>query len=387
MTRHKENVLTNAGWDEAAISVYRAATEQQPTDTTLADSLFLIGSPLYEKMFDALHLSATAKLTHLLHQLEATIDQHQFLQLSGPHRIDPELPPHALFFSKLRRSVQLAFPTAEGLGTSPLGRKVHLFRSYIDQHNMTYIRTHYDGKTDYEKLQHYLTDFKLSCDYTTGANFHNRAATDFRFPANMKLQIPKKNTAPRPYKNTRMAEFIVEIATGRFVSEWNCYTRLTNGHYQSDPAAYHLPNCRDIANTASFNYGVSHGQNHDVAKNDYSHRRLDVQHPIDPSIRKQATRLWKSEGDFNKTGNYADLVKRGPRDVSAWQAIPVTQQDDMYQAFLAFCRNKRRNKGFHRFYRQLPHSKKRRTLTLVLYAISICLLLLILWLFSQLISL
>lgn len=383
---NKESFLTNAGWDEAAITVFQSASQSQSNTTTLSDSLVLIGSPLYEKMFDALQLSATAKLTLIFSHLEATIDKHQFLQLAGPYRLDPELPPHALFFSKLRRSVQLAFPTAEGLGTSPIGRKVHLFRSYIDQHNLTYIRSHYDGKSDYEKLQHYLADFKLTCDYTTGANFHNRAQDAFRFPANMKLQIPQKKTAPRPYNNARMAEFIIEIATGRFVSEWNCYTRLPNGHYQSDPAAYELSHCRDIANTASFNYGVSHGQNHDIAKNDQSHQWLDVQHPADPLLRKQATRLWKSEADYNKTGFYADLVKRGPRDVSAWHTIPVTKQSETYHEFVTFCRKKRRNKGFHRFYRQLPQQKKRRTLLFMLYGMSFCLVLLIIWLFIHVLS-
>ena len=48
------------------------------------------------------------------------------------------------------------------------------FRYYLDRQAIYYIRSHYEGANDYEKLLAYGKENNIEFDYTTGANYHNR---------------------------------------------------------------------------------------------------------------------------------------------------------------------------------------------------------------------
>lgn len=95
--------------------------------------------------------------------------------------------------------------------------------------------------------------FHLTFDYTTGARFHNRMVGDFDYLRNMKIQVPKRKTKLWEPNNARMSEFIVQISTGEFVSEWGIYRQLPNRRYDSQPDHYSVRELGPVANTESFN--------------------------------------------------------------------------------------------------------------------------------------
>ena len=164
-------------------------------------------------------------------------------------------------------------------------QQVHLFRYYLDRQAIYYIRNHYEGTTDYEKLLAYGKENNIEFDYTTSANYHNRIknSNGFQRPYNMKVQVPKGNTAEGDeLNNARMVEFIVNMDTGEFDSQWDAYDKhkLPNGRYNSDPSVYSEDELREIANTESFNYGLSTGQNSDVTEfYKGKHGKLDMNTP------------------------------------------------------------------------------------------------------------
>ena len=65
------------------------------------------------------------------------------------------------------------------------------FRYYLDRQAIYYIRSHYEGATDYEKLLAYGKENNIEFDYTTGSNYHNRFTPKdgFKRPYNMKVQV------------------------------------------------------------------------------------------------------------------------------------------------------------------------------------------------------
>ena len=85
----------------------------------------------------------------------------------------------------------------------------------------------------------------------------------------MKVQVPQGNSAKgKDLNNARMVEFIVNLDTGEFDSQWDAYDnhKLADGRYDSNPDNYSNEELREIANTESFNYGPSKGHNSDVTK-------------------------------------------------------------------------------------------------------------------------
>ena len=157
------------------------------------------------------------------------------------------------------------YQTDLGLGIDDLGIKLHLFRSWIDKQSMDYIRTNYKGKTDVDKLLAYSKDKKIKLDYTTGASYHNRSLGDFTYPQNMKIQLPQTSVmGPYGVSNSRFIEFIVNMDTRKFVSEWNVYKKRKDGSIDSNPKHYKIEDGADIADTDSANYGLSKGLNADL---------------------------------------------------------------------------------------------------------------------------
>ena len=206
------------------------------------------------------------------------------------------------------------------------------FRYYLDRQAIYYIRSHYEGATDYEKLLAYGKENNIEFDYTTGSNYHNRfeKSDGFKHPYNMKVQVPKGNSSKgKDLNNARMVEFIVNMDTGEFDSQWDAYDKhkLADGRYDSDPSVYSNEELREIANTESFNYGPSKGQNSDLTKFYIGkHGTLDVDGTPEPATRVRAKELFRYEKDLGKkdekTGNvgqFADIARKGNQDYEAWQ--------------------------------------------------------------------
>ena len=207
------------------------------------------------------------------------------------------------------------------------------FRYYLDRQAIYYIRNHYEGANDYEKLLAYGKENNIEFDYTTGSNYHNRfnPKDGFKRPYNMKVQVPQGNSAKgKDLNNARMVEFIVNLDTGEFDSQWDAYDKhkLANGRYDSDPDHYSKDELKEIANTESFNYGPSKGENTDVSGIYVGkHGMLDVDGTPEPATRTEAKKLFHSEDDLGKEnkrtghiGQFIDIVRRGGHeDFEAWK--------------------------------------------------------------------
>ncbi|MEG3142808.1 DUF3114 domain-containing protein [Streptococcus sp. 2A/TPW/M5] len=94
---------------------------------------------------------------------------------SKTHKISENLPPHGDFNMYFRRDVVKAFGDKHlNYKKDLLRQQVHFFRYYLDRQAIYYIRSHYDGANDYEKLLAYGKENNIEFDYTTGSNYHNR---------------------------------------------------------------------------------------------------------------------------------------------------------------------------------------------------------------------
>ncbi len=323
------------GWGPFAGSYYLWQYWRGRDCSKMFHELLCVGSPTYVRFLRASHLSAHEQLALILNaHLNASIDEHEFLQIHATrYRLATELAPHSFFFSYLRELVIRAYPDQRGLKADQLGTKVHLLRSYLDRQVIEYLR-HYHWSdepahsSDYERLLQYCQDHQLTLDYQTSANFHNRYHGEFTYPRNMKVQLMHDSQARR-YNDARMIEFIVDIATGQFVSEWNVYHETATGVIDADPTHYSIAELHEVADTESFNYGVPYGQYHVPARYRGTHQRLDIQQPVNSAIRQRAKKDWRYPRD------YADVVKSAS-DVQVWQSISPRDRQAVYRQFVNY---------------------------------------------------
>ncbi|WP_061455512.1 DUF3114 domain-containing protein, partial [Streptococcus parasanguinis] len=358
------NLKEKDGWDKDAIKAYVKSVSKRTTDVKTAselnarrDALYAetkeIGSDIYTEMYAASKLDSKAKIELVLKQLGAETDGNQFMHLtSKTHKISENLAPHGDFNMYFRRDVVKAFGDKHlNYKKDLLRQQVHFFRYYLDRQAIYYIRNHYEGATDYEKLLAYGKENNIEFDYTTGSNYHNRfnPKDGFKRPYNMKVQVPQGNSAKgKDLNNARMVEFIVNIDTGEFDSQWDAYDKhkLADGSYNSDLSAYSDDEFREIANTESFNYGPSKGQNSDVTKfYKGKHGMLDVDGTPEPATRSEAKKQFHSEsdlGDVDKdtghVGQFADIVRKGGHeDYEAWQrktkGMSEKEKEEEYNKF------------------------------------------------------
>ena len=225
---------------------------------------------------------------------------------------------------------------------------------------MDYIRANYKGKTDLDKLLAYSKDRKIHLDYTTGASYHNRSLGDFTYPENMKIQLPQTSVmGSYGVSNSRFIEFIVNMDTGRFVSEWNFYKKRKDGSIDSNPKHYKIEDGADIADTDSANYGLSKGLNADLpAYLNNSHTYLDVRHPADNAIRRKMVRKWKNAKNVLNGGRYADIVKKGGlKDLETWRQVKAEDRLQVYNAYLDYIRSHLVLNGFDSFYQETYKSQ------------------------------
>jgi len=333
------------GWDKDAIKGYVKGVSKRTADAKTGselnarrDALYAetkeIGSDIYTEMYASSKLDSKAKVELVLKQLGAETDKKQFMHLtSKTHKISENLPPHGDFNMYFRRDVVKAFGDKHlNYKEDLLRQQVHFFRYYLDRQAIYYIRSHYEGANDYEKLLAYGKENNIEFDYTTGSNYHNRfnPKDGFKRPYNMKVQVPQGNSAKgKDLNNARMVEFIVNLDTGEFESQWDAYDnhKLADGRYDSNPGKYSNEELREIANTESFNYGPSTGQNSDVTKfYEGKHGMLDVDGTPEPATRVRAKELFRYEKDLGKkdentghVGQFADIVRKGNQDYETWQ--------------------------------------------------------------------
>ena len=375
------NLKEKDGWDKDAIKAYVKSVSKRTTDVKTAselnarrDALYAetkeIGSDIYTEMYAASKLDSKAKIELVLKQLGAETDGNQFMHLtSKTHKISENLAPHGDFNMYFRRDVVKAFGDKHlNYKKDLLRQQVHFFRYYLDRQAIYYIRSHYDGATDYEKLLAYGKENNIEFDYTTGSNYHNRfnPKDGFKRPYNMKVQVPQGNSAKgKDLNNARMVEFIVNIDTGEFDSQWDAYDKhkLADGSYNSDLSAYSDDEFREIANTESFNYGPSKGQNSDVTKfYKGKHGMLDVDGTPEPATRSEAKKQFHSEsdlGDVDKdtghVGQFADIVRKGGHeDYEAWQrktkGMSEKEKEEEYNKFKASLNGDASNNNGYSYY-------------------------------------
>ena len=375
------NLKEKDGWDKDAIKAYVKSVSKRTTDVKTAselnarrDALYAetkeIGSDIYTEMYAASKLDSKAKIELVLKQLGAETDGNQFMHLtSKTHKISENLAPHGDFNMYFRRDVVKAFGDKHlNYKKDLLRQQVHFFRYYLDRQAIYYIRNHYEGATDYEKLLAYGKENNIEFDYTTGSNYHNRfnPKDGFKCPYNMKVQVPQGNSAKgKDLNNARMVEFIVNIDTGEFDSQWDAYDKhkLADGSYNSDLSAYSDDEFREIANTESFNYGPSKGQNSDVTKfYKGKHGMLDVDGTPEPATRSEAKKQFHSEsdlGDVDKdtghVGQFADIVRKGGHeDYEAWQrktkGMSEKEKEEEYNKFKASLNGDASNNNGYSYY-------------------------------------
>lgn len=141
----------DAGWDrqavyglvESAIKDTRfLPLEQAKTAVAeLFSEVEEVGSSAYERLFRFSAYRPQEKLSLLLWQLGAVLDQHGMLQLVGPYRFSKTIAPHATFWHLLAKTVQKAYPLGLlGSFNQEKAKKIHQLRMYIDRQNITYIR-------------------------------------------------------------------------------------------------------------------------------------------------------------------------------------------------------------------------------------------------------
>ncbi|WP_195412451.1 DUF3114 domain-containing protein [Streptococcus parasanguinis] len=373
------NLKEKDGWDKDAIKAYVKSVSKRTTDVKTAselnarrDALYAetkeIGSDIYTEMYAASKLDSKAKIELVLKQLGAETDGNQFMHLtSKTHKISENLAPHGDFNMYFRRDVVKAFGDKHlNYKKDLLRQQVHFFRYYLDRQAIYYIRNHYEGATDYEKLLAYGKENNIEFDYTTGSNYHNRfnPKDGFKRPYNMKVQVPQGNSAKgKDLNNARMVEFIVNIDTSEFDSQWDAYDKhkLADGSYNSDLSAYSDDEFREIANTESFNYGPSKGQNSDVTKfYKGKHGMLDVDGTPEPATRSEAKKQFHSEsdlGDVDKdtghVGQFADIVRKGGHeDYEAWQRKTkgMSEKEEEYNKFKASLNGDASNNNGYSYY-------------------------------------
>ena len=380
------------GWDKDAIKGYVKGVSKRTADIKTGselnarrDALYAetkeIGSDIYTEMYASSKLDSKAKVELVLKQLGAETDDYQFMHLtSKTHKISENLAPHGDFNMYFRRDVVKAFGDKHlNYQKDPLRQQVHFFRYYLDRQAIYYIRSHYEGANDYEKLLAYGKENNIEFDYTTGANYHNRfeKSDGFKRPYNMKVQVPQGNSSKyKDLNNARMVEFIVNMDTGEFDSQWDAYDKhkLANGRYDSNPDNYSKDELREIANTESFNYGPSKGNNTDVSGIYLGkHGMLDVDGTPEPATRTEAKRLFRYENDLGKkdeqtghVGQFADIVKgEGHEDYEAWQrntkGMSEEEKVEEYNKYKSYASGiKPSDRGYNKYTRSAEYIKEHK---------------------------
>lgn len=311
-------------------------------------------------------LPARLKIQLVLNHLGTYVDEHNFLQLAptAKYHIWADLAPLAEF-NVLFRTLVLQLYGKAPKNSRPLvqensdfTRCLNLFRGYIDRQAISYLRQTYPVlPNDFWRLAVYAKQCGVELDFETGANYHNRhlaEQSDF-VPENMKVQLAKNSSYGyfSRFNDARMVEFIINVDTLEFVSQWNVIKQEKTGKFCSDPEKYTVSELRALADTESFNYGIPHGKGRVPWRYRYSHGNLDGVNPLESDLRKRAKKFWHADGDAKKEANgYGDLVNsNGIADILCWQNVSRENRLALYRNYTSWLyQTKRTSTGIFRYY-------------------------------------
>lgn len=329
LKEQSKELIWEDGWDRRAVFAYLEAIDARfgefredvlteiPQEVYLKEleDLFLevhkVGSDVYTYMFEVSGLKAKEKALLVISQMGGYIDGNEMLQLAGAYQFDSEMPPHAEFLEAYAACVRTAWQKKSGAYKILDDQKIHQFRMYIDRQNIQYVRTHFEGKTDYEKLKNYANQYEFSLYYGEPSRHHNKILRKGRF----EMQEYDKVLTPN-----RLSEFIIDVRTGAFITEWDILkvdevTGIVSSteFYPNQKAA----EGKTIVDTESFNYAPA---NHEEA-----HQCLDVL-PASPGkkkenriylenkVKKTMKKVWKSPEKYQYRERYRsakDYQKEG----------------------------------------------------------------------------
>lgn len=366
--------LAKEGWDKRSLRYYRRNyLKQASAPMNCWQAIHEVGTPLYTKMLRRSWLPARLKIQLVLDHLGTYVDEHNFLQLAPTARyhIWADLAPLAEF-NVLFRALVLQLYGKAPKNSQPLAhensdftRRLNLFRGYIDRQAISYLRQTYpELPNDFWRLAVYAKQCGVELDFETGANYHNRhlaEQSDF-VPENMKVQLAKNSSYGyfSRFNDARMVEFIINIDTLEFVSQWNVIKQEKTGGFCSDPEKYTVSELRALADTESFNYGIPHGKGRVPWRYRYSHGNLDGVNPLESDLRKRAKKFWRADGDAKKEVNgYGDLVNsNGIADILCWQNVSRENRLALYRNYTSWLyQTKRSSTGIFHYY-ALHSSKK-----------------------------
>ena len=319
-----EELLDSAGWDKRAVFAYLEAVDnkfgqfargyegEQITQEEYLEQLdrvyksaHLIGSDVYTYMFESSRLKPKKKALLVIEQMGGYLDENGMLQLRGGDEFYLGMEPHSVFLEDYAKCVQDAYKKKNKTYKRLDDPMIHQFRMYIDKHNIEYVRNNFEGKTDYEKLRNYAKEFEFSLYYGEPSRHHNKMLKDGAFEGQKHDKILTPN---------RLAEFIVDVETGEFVTEWDVLKTGEEANVLSRDASYKKEKeseRKKVVDTESFNYAPA----------DYveAHQMLDVL-PASPSkekkfylennFKKKIKKAWKSpekkvyEEKYRKPSDY-----------------------------------------------------------------------------------
>jgi hypothetical protein len=276
-------------WNELAIHRYLEELVQAMQDSNFDNwskiiaefemAIAKIGSPLYCELLEASQLNAQLKLSLVLKQLGAKIDNHNHLQTTGHYYFDERLRPESPFWESMANWIQMSFLKGMSINAYPamdesILQMVFQLRHLIDLQNIYYIRCHYSGNTDFAKLQNYARMSQQKLVYRDRSRFHNRVARirDSKTGSLIKAPFTYQQNDKVKTQNG-LSEFIISAQSGNFVTQWD-YLKTVKGEYilergrfrqvtaishdliDSNPKHYQLKGKAGqiIANTESFNY-------------------------------------------------------------------------------------------------------------------------------------
>lgn len=303
-----EELSDTAGWDKRAVFAYLEAVDnkfgqfvrgyegEQITQEEYLEQLervyqsaHLIGSDVYTYMFESSQLKPKKKALLVIEQMGGYLDKNGMLQLSGGDEFYLGMEPHSVFLEDYAQCVRDAYKKKNKTFKRLDDPMIHQFRMYIDKHNIEYVRNNFEGKTDYEKLRNYAKEFEFSLYYGEPSRHHNKMLKEGTFDGQKHDKILTPN---------RLAEFIVDVETGEFVTEWDVLKKDEEEAVLSRESAYKKAReseRKKVVDTESFNYAPA----------DYveAHQMLDVL-PASPSkekkfylennFKKVLKKVWKS---------------------------------------------------------------------------------------------
>ena len=360
--------LAKEGWDKRSLRYYRRNYFKQAASAPIDcwQEIHEVGTPLYTKMLQRSWLPARLKIQLVLNHLGTYVDEHNFLQLAptAKYHIWADLAPLAEF-NVLFRTLVLQLYGKAPKNSRPLvqensdfTRRLNLFRGYIDRQAISYLRQTYPVlPNDFWRLAVYAKQCGVELDFETGANYHNRhlaEQSDF-VPENMKVQLAKNSSYGyfSRFNDARMVEFIINVDTLEFVSQWNVIKQEKTGKFCSDPEKYTVSELRALADTESFKYGIPHGKGRVPWRYRYSHGNLDGVNPLESDLRKRAKKFWHADGDAKKEANgYGDLVNsNGIADILCWQNVSRENRLALYRNYTSWLyQTKRTSTGIFRYY-------------------------------------